>query len=235
MSRLLTLKKTSVLLSYGVLSLTVLALAFVLSTPNVSWVLLGLLSLSTIMLIVLNRTIQQLHTIANQSLAKLQTMTKEVDEQTGLPDFRAFEKRMENECRRCVREFSPLTLMYVGFDNALLGDEDIKRVAGKLQHVVCRPGDLVARLDTTTFAFILPSTNELVKQLAERALTTLVQMDLPSPAAIGLCTFQPNNQLNAMNAMLRVNAQLAEAKAKGGNCISAEIEEYTDPSVTYTH
>ncbi len=234
MSRLLTLKKTSVLLSYGVLSLTVLALAFALTT-HLSWWLIGLLSLSTLMLVVLIRTQQQLHSIAEKNAITLQTINQEIDEQTGLPDFRAFEKRMENECRRCVREFSPLTLMYVGFDNASLTDDDIKRVGEKLQHVVCRPGDLVARLDTTTFAFILPSTNELVKQLAERALTTLSDMKLPSRAAIGLCTFQPNSQLNAVNAMLKVNSRLAEAKAQGGNCISAETEEHTDPSVTYTH
>ncbi len=227
-------KNASLFLSYGVLLLVICAFVFVLQQASDAFILLSILGLSAVLLALLIVNINRLIAKVISQQQALKHLGEGKDLLTGLPDRVAFEQRIDIECRRCVREFSPLTLMYVDVGGPNLDDQTIQKVADTLLHTVCRPGDLVARINEETFAFILPSTNELVKQLAERCLKTLLAMQLPSSTAVGLCTFQPSAGLTVDSAIKRVESQLAKSKAQGGNCICAEVEKCQDPSVTYT-
>ena len=154
---------------------------------------------------------------------------------TGLPDPDEFASRVDVECRRCAREFAPLTIMYVGFDVDCLAENDAIRVAENLINSVCRPGDMVAKVDETTFGLILPSTNEMVQQLADRCLKGLMQLQIKDPVSIGLSTFQPTSELGCSQAMRSVNDLLRKAKAEGGNRILADAQPPIDPPVTYSY
>lgn len=154
---------------------------------------------------------------------------------TGLPDPQEFESRVDIECRRCTREFTPLTLMYVGFDVTSLTERDALRVTETLSHAVSRPGDMVAKVDDTTFGMILPSTNEFAQQLADRCLKGIQQLDISTPVSIGLSTFQPTSDLNYTQAMRSVQYLLIKAKAEGGNKICADADKALNPPVTYSY
>lgn len=158
---------------------------------------------------------------------------KGTDMATGLPDNSKLLSKLELECRRCVREFVPLTVMLVGTPNPL-AQNDLSALAQHLKQSVCRPGDVVARLNDTTFALLLPSTNELVQQLAERCLSTINELNLGQPVSIGVCTLQPTAELTVSFAIEKAQSQLNKALLEGG-VVCFEAQEHTDPSVTYSY
>lgn len=166
---------------------------------------------------------------------RLDLISTGIDLVTGLPDSNEFSLRADIECRRCAREFTPLTMMYIGFDIDSLEDVDAIRVAQNLMNAVSRPGDMVAKVDETTFGLILPSTNEMAQQLADRCLKGVTQLQIHHPVSIGLCTFQPTAELDYTSAMRRVNHLLIRAKADGGNKVCADAEQLINPSVTYSY
>ncbi|WP_372740272.1 GGDEF domain-containing protein [Neptunomonas sp.] len=154
---------------------------------------------------------------------------------TGLPDTNEFILKVDIECRRCAREFVPLSIMYVGFDVDYLTEHDSIRVAENLINTVCRPGDMVAKVDETTFGLILPSTNEMARQLADRCLKGVMQLQIKHPVSIGLNTFQPTSELDCSVAMRSVQHLLTKAKAEGGNKVWADAQPPLDPPVTYSY
>ncbi|SIS81848.1 GGDEF domain-containing protein [Neptunomonas antarctica] len=195
------------------------------------WVLLMTLSASAglvYFLVAFTQSFKQLE-------MRLDIINTGKDSVTGLPDPHKFEARVDVECRRCVREFMPLTLMYVGFDTEQLEDSVAIDVAENLMHEVYRPGDMVAKVDSTTFGFILPSTNELVRQLADRCLDHIRLLEINHTVSIGICTFQPTSELNVTVAMKHVDALLKQAKTEGGNRVVADAQETLNPPVTYSY
>ena len=140
---------------------------------------------------------------------------------------------LDVECRRSVREFTPLTVMYIGAKTPLSA-QATAQVQTLLQASVCRPGDQVAQLDERTFAILLPVTNEQVHVLAERCAEKLKAFPGNPPLALGVCTFQPQATLKPVYAMEKTASLLAQALDEGV-MMRAEAEPLLDPSITYSH
>ncbi|WP_415894934.1 GGDEF domain-containing protein [Neptuniibacter sp. PT34_22] len=173
------------------------------------------------------------------------------DPLTGLVNKLHFDEALDVECRRAVREFSPLTMMLLKIDSfkefsdeygVEAAQEMLQEVSSVLKNSVGRPGDMIARIDDHLFAFILPSTNELVIQLAERCCETIYDHAIPHKASpidkvvtlsIGVATMQPSRLLTPEYLLELSKQQLQEAEAKGGNQFHAFVDGVKEPPLTY--
>jgi len=111
--------------------------------------------------IVAERTLQLEE--ANEKLQQL----SELDALTGIANRRRFEKMLDAEWRRALRDGRPLSLIMIDIDyfkdfndaqGHQTGDRCLQRVATEIREALTRPGDLVARYGGEEFAAILPST-----------------------------------------------------------------------------
>lgn len=102
-----------------------------------------------------------------QSIAELQRH----DAETGLANRRCFQELLQQEWCRGARERSYLSLILVQLE--IDSGEHLQDVARLLREQVRRPADLVARLETDTFALLLPATDGAAIALAEQIRTRL--------------------------------------------------------------
>lgn len=138
------------------------------------------------------------------------------DTATGALKYSAFYDLLSSECRRAVREFTPLTLMKLDMRH-LSGEEpsDAERhqVSEILKQRLSRPGDQLGRCGENQLCLLLPSTNEhagvfakVCHQAVNDAFTSSdVQFTLAA------CTFQPTANLTAEMASEMVNETLEKA------------------------
>ncbi|MBR9867002.1 MAG: GGDEF domain-containing protein [Oceanospirillales bacterium] len=167
------------------------------------------------------------------------------DEQTGLANGRHFNQVLSTECRRAVREFSPLTLMLIELDKFEteqlpdgFSDQQACLVAEVLKSAISRPGDLVARIDTSRFAMLLPATNEQSPVLADRLCRDINDIELAGhklSVSIGTSTMQPSALLTADYILAQTEAALNEAIHNGGGLVRAITEDPLDISVTFSN
>ncbi len=174
------------------------------------------------------------------------------DPLTGLFNRLHFDEMLDIECRRAVREFSPLSLMLLRIDHftpyaECYGVEKsealLQEIAKMVSSTIGRPGDLIARLDDHLFGFILPSTNEQVVQLAGRYCEMIREQGLPHEASptgkvvtlsIGVATLQPSRMLTPDTLLDFADKQLNVAVEAGGDQYQAYTEETSEPSATYS-
>ena len=220
---------------------------------SVMFLITGLL-LSYLMGSYLKRISNHLKTLREEQevLADQMIDTSWNDPLTGLVNRIHFDEALDVECRRAVREFSPLTMILLRIDGFKpyadhygieAADILLQRVSETLKSSVGRPGDMIARLDDHLFGFILPSTNEMVVQLAERCTLSIRELDIPNESesenaivtlSIGVATLQPTRLLTADRLFEVANEQLLIAIDKGGDQYSAYAESGLEPSVTYS-
>ncbi|BBB26655.1 GGDEF domain-containing protein [Amphritea japonica] len=177
-----------------------------------------------------------------QSQEKLASLVVS-DDLTGLANDRHFSQMLNTECRRAVREFSPLTLMLINADK-IEGAEDssarqkLCQIATILESAISRPGDLAARIGDHRFALLLPATNEQSPVLAERLCQEVREAHTEGEAlsiSIGTCTMQPSVQLTAENILASVEVALNDAVANGGDQVRARTEDPRDIPVTFSN
>ena len=138
------------------------------------------------------------------------------DTGTGALKNSAFFDLLSSECRRAVREFTPLTLMkldmrHLNGENP--SDEDMHQVADILKQRLSRPGDQLGRCGQSQLCLLLPSTNEHAGVFASMChqavndayISTDVQFTLAA------CTFQPTANLTPEMASEMVNETLVKA------------------------
>lgn len=174
-----------------------------------------------------------------QSHEKLEALAV-TDNLTGLANERHFNQILNTECRRAVREFSPLTLILVDADQLEDEEDEASRqslcqIAAVLKSAISRPGDLVARIATTRFALLLPATNEQSPVLAGRLCQGVRDIESevgPLSISIGTCTMQPSALLTAETILANVEDALNDAIAKGGDQMCAKTEDPQDIPVT---
>jgi diguanylate cyclase (GGDEF)-like protein len=129
------------------------------------------------------RTEEQLRK-ANESLYLMST----VDALTGIANRRAYNKCMEREWKKMLRNQSPLSLIladidffkdYNDFYGHKAGDSCLRRVAHLIRHAAVRPGDFVARYGGEEFAVILADTEaEGALHVAERIRSAIVAQQI---------------------------------------------------------
>lgn len=171
------------------------------------------------------------------------------DELTGLPNRRAFMRRLEDEVSRVQRHGSPLGLVLMDLDhfkniNDLRGHaagDDVLRSYAKEILSIFRHHDLVARYGGEEFAVLLPNTtqdgvvaalNKVRRRVEEVAmLKGTDSTHLPTFSA-GVAEFRPGETPSSL--IERADSALYEAKHRGRNCteISGEEAEFESHSPT---
>ncbi|WP_261841525.1 GGDEF domain-containing protein [Aliamphritea ceti] len=195
-----------------------------------------------------NRRYQALVSEHEQSLEVSRDQLEQAsgkDAATGLVNARQFEVLLDIECRRAVREFTPLSLILLEPDNAYLAvlpandhSKMLQQLADILQQTVFRPGDVIARISEDRFALLLPATNEHSPQLAERLREQASEISHEEQSltlSIGVSTMQPSAQLNAAYIKQLTETVLQEAQDAGGDQVSFNTEQSLEVPVTYSN
>lgn len=165
------------------------------------------------------------------------------DELTGLPNRRAFLRRIEDEVARVQRYGFPLALALIDLDKfkeindkyGHAGGDEVLRVYSKNILSIFRHHDLVARYGGEEFAVLLPNTE---KEGALRALTKVRQrcaetrwqsngnvVSVPTFSA-GLALYKPGETSTAF--VERVDKALYRAKRLGRNRVEIDVTYQTE-------
>lgn len=168
------------------------------------------------------------------------------DELTGLPNRRAFLRRLEDEVARVQRYGFPLTLALIDLDKfkeindkyGHAGGDEVLRVYSKNILSIFRHHDLVARYGGEEFAVLLPNTES---EGALRALTKVKNrcaetrwqsnssvVSVPTFSA-GLALYKPGETSTAF--VERVDKALYRAKRLGRNRTEMDMTYQTEAEV----
>jgi diguanylate cyclase (GGDEF)-like protein len=171
---------------------------------------------------------------ANRKLQLLSIL----DELTGISNRRQFNKVLDKEWRRSLRDNKPISLIILDIDFFKLyndnyghqaGDYCLKQVANVLNTMVRRPGDLAARYGGEEFAIVLPDTNsENAAKYAEKIQTSIDSLHIPHEyskvskyitGSMGVATVIPDNETTPANLIKLADDALYQAKQEGRNRI----------------
>ena len=171
-----------------------------------------------------------------------------LDPLTGLPNRKAFSKKLESELHRASRFGYPVSLLLADLDefrifNEVLGvdaGDEILRQVGSILRKSVRGYDLVARYGGDEFAIALPATSlESALKVAERLKIRLTEAEilpvkdvrLTIKVSIGLTTAQKVEPKDSHRLLSLVDQALIMAKNKGGNQVEVAIAPEFAPSV----
>jgi diguanylate cyclase (GGDEF)-like protein len=157
-----------------------------------------------------------------------------IDPLTQLFNRRAFDEALSREFTRASRSGHSLSLLMIDIDHFKIlndtyghpeGDRYLREVSRALGAFASRAGDLVARYGGEEFAIILPDTRRhAAMKVAEKLLSAVVGLALPSPASrgivtvsIGLAAMEGEPIGDAMQLLSRADAALYTAKQSGRN------------------
>ncbi|WP_318286272.1 diguanylate cyclase domain-containing protein [Limnospira fusiformis] len=165
-----------------------------------------------------------------QQLERLATL----DGLTQVPNRRQFDTYLITEWRRCIREFTPISLILCDVDffkhyndtyGHQEGDRCLQEVAQALTRSIRRPGDLVARYGGEEFAIILPNTDaegmcNVAGTIREQILQ-LQRIHETSPiseyisVSMGGVSVLPNSNMQLEHLISMADTALYQAKAQG--------------------
>lgn len=165
------------------------------------------------------------------------------DELTGLPNRRAFLRRLEDEVARVQRYGFPLSLALIDLDKfkdvndkyGHAGGDEVLRVYSRNVLSIFRHHDLVARYGGEEFAVLLPNTDNegavrALTKVKKRATETRWQYDgtvLPVPTfSAGLALYKPGETSSAF--VDRADKALYRAKRLGRNRIELDMTYMPD-------
>lgn len=186
-----------------------------------------------------HRYLQQLESDSQQlsdelSRVRLLSMT---DELTGLPNRRAFLRRLEDEVARVQRYGFPLSLVLIDLDYFKQindkyghgGGDEVLKVYAKNILSIFRHHDLVARYGGEEFAVLLPNTDvdgstRALNKVRKRALESRWQLngdayDVPTFSA-GVSLYKPGE--TASSFIERADKALYRAKRMGRNRVELD-------------
>jgi diguanylate cyclase (GGDEF)-like protein len=162
------------------------------------------------------------------------------DDLTGLPNRRAFMRRLQDEVGRVQRYGNPLSLALIDLDGFkavndkfghAAGDEVLRVFAGEILSIF-RHHDLVARYGGEEFAVLLPNTHvegalRALRKVQKRAQETSFQQEgstLPLPSfSAGLSLYRPGE--TPENFIQRADHAMYRAKRLGRNRIETDQVE----------
>jgi diguanylate cyclase (GGDEF)-like protein len=177
-----------------------------------------------------------------RALASSMEMLATEDALTGVANRRQFDRVIQGEWQRAMRNDSPLTLLLLDVDHFkafndlyghLEGDACLRLVASIAMEIVRRPSDTVARFGGEEFAIILPETAAAgVPEIAERLRLSVMQrgqIHAGSPlgvltVSVGCATLDPVEGASVNEIIAAADAALYEAKKGGRNRV-----EFAEP------
>jgi diguanylate cyclase (GGDEF)-like protein len=176
---------------------------------------------------------------ANAALERLSIM----DELTGVANRRHFNRTLDQEWSRTLRNRPFLSLILIDVDcfkayndsfGHQAGDEALRRVAEAIKGVLKRPTDLLARYGGEEFAIILPDTRlEGAVALAEAMRIAMEELHLPHPRStagdritisLGVATGDTDWPRDAHELVSAADRALYRAKGAGRNRVEAADE-----------
>jgi diguanylate cyclase (GGDEF)-like protein len=195
------------------------------------------------------RYLHQLETDSQQlsdelSRVRLLSMT---DELTGLPNRRAFLRRLEDEVARVQRYGFPLSLVLIDLDYFKQindkyghgGGDEVLKIYAKNILSIFRHHDLVARYGGEEFAVLLPNTDvegssRALNKVRNRALETRWQLngeyyDVPTFSG-GVSLYKPGE--TASSFIERADKALYRAKRMGRNRVELDMTYSGEPPKT---
>jgi len=175
--------------------------------------------------------------IANTLLAKL----AQEDSLTGLMNRRAFDRALDEECRRASRLRSPLSLIMIDLDafkayndqhGHQAGDECLRTVSQAIAAATRRAGELVARYGGEELAVIIPGDlPDSVTRQAEHLRARVQELALPHPGSpvanvvtvsIGVAFGALDADVTPSGMLSAADRALYRAKQRGRNRVEIE-------------
>jgi len=211
-----------------VLNVLVLALSASAGAATSLLVLTGLSLLVTLILFgfLRNRSM-------NRAVAHTHEPLLAIDPNTGIATEHWYRHMLALECRRAVREFSPLTVMRIS-----LGDkvkrEHLLQVVRVLSEELSRPGDLIGWDGEQELGAVLPATNEHAGALVQRCYDRILEQTSIGEDRLWIVaqTFQPRGSLNLSRVAECLNACMQEQSMPG---VFHEAEHATTPDDNMTY
>lgn len=154
-----------------------------------------------------------------------------VDSETGAISQVWFQRTLEQECRRAMREFTPISVVHL-VPASTQHSLQQKNLVDELSARMTRPGDIVALDSTRGLWLLLPATNEAVSGFAERIFKLI--NELASETHLICYTFQPMADLSPIKVadlFKQLESQLDTESSATQRC---ESEGFDMPSVTYS-
>ncbi|MBI5039956.1 MAG: diguanylate cyclase [Gammaproteobacteria bacterium] len=183
---------------------------------------------------------------SNRELQRLSSL----DGLTGIANRRQFDKTLEQEWQRALRNCTELSLIMIDIDYFKLfndtyghqaGDDCLKTVALALARIVHRPSDIVARYGGEEFAVILPETDtEGTLRVAEKMREAVSRLNVRHDASkvsdkitlsIGVANLNPRGGDNPDILLAAADDALYRAKHAGRNRVEVASDEPTPPQV----
>lgn len=201
----------------------------------------------------LQRALETSHAQLEESNRELQRLSS-LDGLTGIANRRQFDKMLDQEWQRALRNCTELALIMIDIDFFKLfndsyghqaGDDCLKAVALTLDRIVHRPSDMVARYGGEEFAAILPETDmEGAMRVAEKMRDTVARLNMRHDASkvsdkitlsIGVASMNPRGGDNPDILLAAADDALYRAKHAGRNRIEAANPDTTLPAVVNQH
>lgn len=164
---------------------------------------------------------------ANQKLEEI----SRVDGLTGIYNRSMFDKTIQSEWGRCMRQFKPLSLLMIDIDffknfndhyGHRAGDDCLRRVTGALSACAKRASDTLARYGGEEFAVILPYTGQAeAYSMAELMREKVEALEIPHSnsgisayvtISIGVYTACPSGILSVEAFIENADRALYDAK-----------------------
>lgn len=175
--------------------------------------------------------------IANTLLARL----AQEDSLTGLMNRRAFDRALDEECRRASRLRTPLSLIMIDLDafkayndqhGHQAGDECLRMVSQAIAAATRRAGELVARYGGEELAVIIPGDSpDSVTRQAEHLRARVQELALPHPGSpvanvvtvsIGVAFGALDADVTPSGMLSAADRALYRAKQRGRNRVEIE-------------
>lgn len=166
----------------------------------------------------------------NQELESLSC----IDSLTGVANRRRFDRSLEQEWQRMMREQQPLSLIFCDVDHFKkyndryghqAGDRCLQQVAKAIQASLLRAGDLAVRYGGEEFAVILPNTDaggaiEVAKRIKSQLANLQIVQDNLSlgkyvTASLGVASLIPTSQNEPEFLIAQADKALYQAKEQG--------------------
>lgn len=182
--------------------------------------------------------------------AELLTLSS-TDRLTGLPNRRAYDKKLQEMWNHTRDHQLPLSAVMVDVDHFKqlndnfghpYGDRVLQRIASLLQQALRREDDFVARFGGEEFVVLLPNTNEISAVKVAERIRTLVQVagspapyqhdpglinEVWSTVSCGVASVWPAADRAPLAMIAEADAALYRAKQAGRNCVcSSRIESW---------